>query len=141
MDWIDRMPVPHHEQAEPISIEKKEPLKTECQYFINCIQNRKTPLTDGKEGLRVLKVLEACQKSLTDKGSIKTLSQKNKEPCFIHQSSYINEDVKIGESTKIRHCCHILKNTQIGKNCSLGQNVMAGPNVKIGNNVKIQNNV
>jgi len=141
VDGIDRVPVSHPEQAEPITIEKKEPLKTECQYFINCIQNRKTPLTDEKEGLRVLKVLEACQSSLTDKGSIKNLYKKNKKPYFIHQSSYIDEDVEIGKGTKIWHFCHILKNNQIGKNCILGQNVMVGPNVKIGNNVKIQNNV
>ena len=38
VDWIYRMSVAHPEQAEPISIEKKEPLKTERQYFINCIK-------------------------------------------------------------------------------------------------------
>ncbi|HPP16557.1 MAG TPA: DapH/DapD/GlmU-related protein, partial [Dictyoglomaceae bacterium] len=60
---------------------------------------------------------------------------------FVHESSYIDEDVKIGEGTKIWHFSHILKGSKIGRNCVLGQNVMVGPNVKIGNNVKIQNNV
>lgn len=60
---------------------------------------------------------------------------------FIHESSYIDEDVEIGEGTKIWHFCHILRGSRIGKNCVLGQNVMVGPNVRIGNNVKIQNNV
>lgn len=141
VDWIDRIPVPHPEQAKPISIEEKEPLKNECQHFIKCIENRKTPFTDGIEGLRVLKVLEACQKSLTEKGSIKTLSKKNEKPYYMHISSFIDKDVKIREGTKIWHFSHILKNTEIGKNCTIGQNVMVGPNVKIGNNVKIQNNV
>ena len=60
---------------------------------------------------------------------------------FIHDSSYIDEEVSIGEGTKIWHFSHILSNSKIGNNCSLGQNVVVGPNVKIGNNVKIQNNV
>lgn len=60
---------------------------------------------------------------------------------FIHETSYIDENVAIGEDTKIWHFSHILKNCKIGKNCSFGQNVVVGPNVTIGNKVKIQNNV
>ena len=60
---------------------------------------------------------------------------------FIHESSYIDENVLIGEGTKIWHFSHILKKCIIGSNCSIGQNVVVGPNVVIGDNVKIQNNV
>ncbi len=60
---------------------------------------------------------------------------------YIHESSYVDDDVVIGEGTKIWHFCHILFGTKIGKNCSFGQNCMVGPNVKIGNNVKTQNNI
>lgn len=60
---------------------------------------------------------------------------------FIHESSYIDENVTIGENTKIWHFCHIQKGALIGNNCSLGQNVNVANNVKIGNGVKIQNNV
>lgn len=60
---------------------------------------------------------------------------------FIHESSYIDEDVEIGKGTKIWHFCHIQSGARIGKNCSLGQNVNVSNNVRIGNNVKIQNNV
>ena len=141
VDWIDRTPVPHPEQAKPVAIEKKEPLKAECQHFLDCIKKRETPLTNGEEGLRVLKLLEACQESLHEKGSIKSLDLKENKSYFIHPSSYIDSDVTIGKGTKIWHFSHILKNSEIGKGCTIGQNVMAGPNVKIGNNVKIQNNV
>jgi UDP-2-acetamido-3-amino-2,3-dideoxy-glucuronate N-acetyltransferase len=61
--------------------------------------------------------------------------------CFIHDSSYVDEDVLIGDGTKIWHFCHIQSGTRIGENCSLGQNVYIGSRVVIGNNVKIQNNV
>ena len=60
---------------------------------------------------------------------------------FVHESSYIDEDVAIGEGTKIWHFCHIQKGARIGKNCTLGQNVNVSGKVIVGDNVKIQNNV
>ncbi|MBQ9778097.1 MAG: N-acetyltransferase [Clostridia bacterium] len=60
---------------------------------------------------------------------------------FVHESSYIDENVEIGEGTKIWYFAHVQKGARIGKNCSLGQNVNISNNVKIGNGVKIQNNV
>ncbi|SFC94338.1 acyltransferase [Butyrivibrio sp. YAB3001] len=60
---------------------------------------------------------------------------------FVHESSYIEENVEIGKGTKIWHFCHIQAGAKIGENCSLGQNVYVSSNVKIGNGVKIQNNV
>ncbi len=60
---------------------------------------------------------------------------------FVHESSYIDDDVEIGKGTKIWHFCHIQKGARIGENCSLGQNVNVSNYVKIGNGVKIQNNV
>ena len=60
---------------------------------------------------------------------------------FIHESSYVDDNVEIGSGSKIWHFSHIMTNCYIGKQCSFGQNVVIGPRVKIGNNVKIQNNV
>jgi len=60
---------------------------------------------------------------------------------FVHESSYIDDNVTIGEGTKIWHFCHVHKGAKIGEKCSLGQNVNISNNVKIGNGVKIQNNV
>ena len=60
---------------------------------------------------------------------------------FVHESSYIDDDVVIGEDTKIWHFCHVQKGARIGRRCSLGQNVNVGPGVVIGNGVRIQNNV
>ncbi len=60
---------------------------------------------------------------------------------YIHESSYIDEDVLIGDNTKIWYFCHIQKGARIGNNCSMGQNVNVSNNVIIGNNCRIQNNV
>jgi len=45
-----------------------EPLRAECQHFLDCIINRKTPISDGRDGLRVLAVLQAAQESLEHGG-------------------------------------------------------------------------
>ncbi len=60
---------------------------------------------------------------------------------YIHESSYVDENVTIGDGTKIWHFCHIQSDAKIGTDCVFGQNVNISNNVKIGNGVKIQNNV
>ena len=60
---------------------------------------------------------------------------------FVHESSYVDDDVVIGDGTKVWHFCHIQKGARIGKNCSFGQNVNISNNVIIGDQVKVQNNV
>ena len=60
---------------------------------------------------------------------------------FIHESSYIDDNVDIGKGTKIWHFSHVCSGAVIGNACSLGQNVFVGNQVVIGNNCKIQNNV
>ncbi len=60
---------------------------------------------------------------------------------FVHESSYIDDNVQIGKDTKIWHFCHVQSGAVIGEKCSLGQNVNISNNVTIGNGVKIQNNV
>jgi predicted dehydrogenase len=45
-----------------------EPLNVLCKHFIDCIAKNKTPLTDGQDGLEVVKILEAAQQSLDQDG-------------------------------------------------------------------------
>ncbi len=63
------------------------------------------------------------------------------EHCFVHESSYIDDNVLIGEGTKIWYFSHIQEGAVIGKGCSIGQNVNIARGVHIGDHVKIQNNV
>ncbi len=65
----------------------------------------------------------------------------SKSNYFVHESSYIDQEVEIGEGTKIWHFSHILSGAKIGKNCIIGQNVCIERDVIIGNRCKIQNNV
>ena len=60
---------------------------------------------------------------------------------FVHESSYVDENVKIGDGTRIWHFSHVSTGAEIGEKCNFGQNVFIANGVKIGNFVKIQNNV
>ena len=60
---------------------------------------------------------------------------------FVHESSYVDDNVKIGDGTKIWHFSHVMSNSEMGEKCNIGQNVVISPGVKLGNGVKIQNNV
>ena len=60
---------------------------------------------------------------------------------FVHESSYVDNNVQIGKGTKIWHFSHIQSGSVIGEGCIFGQNVNVGNNVIIGNKCKIQNNV
>ncbi|WP_315919364.1 Gfo/Idh/MocA family oxidoreductase [Mesorhizobium sp. SP-1A] len=58
------VPVPTKAEAEPVAAPQSEPLKAECRQFIEAIDKKVTPVTDGAEGLRVLRVLDKAEKAL-----------------------------------------------------------------------------
>ena len=140
IEWIGRKPVPHQKSPEPVPVSLDEPLRIECQDFIDCIQTRRRPKVDGHKGLQVLQVLYHCQKSLENKGKVISLSNALND-FFVHETSIVEEPCRIGKGTKIWHFSHIMPDTTIGDNCVIGQNVFIGKGAKIGNNVKIENNV
>jgi len=45
-------------------IKQEEPLKVECQHFVDCIRNGTTPISDGTQGLQLVQILEASSESL-----------------------------------------------------------------------------
>jgi UDP-2-acetamido-3-amino-2,3-dideoxy-glucuronate N-acetyltransferase len=143
IDWKDNLPIANKADAQRVELEQGEPLRAECQHFLDCVATRTRPRTDGEEGLRVLSVLQRCQEALEEKPSRegKATARKSPHNWFAHESAFVDEDVEIGEGTSIWHTSHILKGSRIGKNCRIGQNVVVGPHVTVGDGVKIQNNV
>ena len=49
-------------------VDMTEPLKLECQHFIDCVRNRSIPVSDSRDGLRVVRILEAAQQSMEQDG-------------------------------------------------------------------------
>jgi predicted dehydrogenase len=62
------LPVPVRGEGEELAYDQDEPLQRECQAFLEAITGRGGPLTDGESGLRVLRVLQAAQRSLVMNG-------------------------------------------------------------------------
>ncbi len=73
VDWNEGQPLPVRGEGTAIPFDAEPPLDAECLHFIDCIQTRRTPLTDGINGLRVLQILHAAQQSLMTNGHPTTM--------------------------------------------------------------------
>jgi UDP-2-acetamido-3-amino-2,3-dideoxy-glucuronate N-acetyltransferase len=68
IEWKDGRPVIRQTAESTLFFPEMEPLREELLHFLDCVKTRKTPRTDGENGLRVLRVLDACQRSLGQDG-------------------------------------------------------------------------
>jgi len=139
--WHDNVPEAIKAEGEPVVASQEEPLRAECAHFLDCVRTRARPRTDGQEGLRVLQILNACQRSLESGNPVALNASMTARPFSVHPTAEIDPGVQIGTGTKIWHFSHLLKDTVVGERCNIGQNVVIGPKVSVGNNCKIQNNV
>lgn len=69
--WNGDIPNVDRATAEPIPYDASEPLALECQHFLDCIATGAKPRSDASEALRVLSVLEACERSLELGGPVR----------------------------------------------------------------------
>lgn len=72
VDWNGGIPVPSKADCETVPLTEAEPLNLECRHFLESVASGETPRTDGREGLRVLRVLDAAQRSI-ETGKIQQL--------------------------------------------------------------------
>jgi predicted dehydrogenase len=68
VEWQEEQPIPIRHEGTAVEYSDQEPLRLECQAFLESIATRRQPLTDGASGLRVLRVLQAAQRSLVTNG-------------------------------------------------------------------------
>ena len=68
VEFKEGMPIPVQGQGDEVAFDPQEPLRLECQSFLEGIVTRQHPLTDGRSGLQVLRVLQAAQRSLVTNG-------------------------------------------------------------------------
>ncbi len=145
VEWKNRVPTAVKAEGEIVALDDREPLRAECQHFLDCVASRTPPTSDGAEGLRVLRVLDACQRALHNGPVVLEPSGEPREaprvPHVVHESAYVDEGAEVGAGTRIWHFSHVMKGARIGQRCVIGQNVNVDAGTIIGNNVKIQNNV
>lgn len=138
--WHNGMPEPARADARPVPLAEGEPLRLECEHFLQCVRGAQTPWTDVKEGINVLRVLDAARRSMRSERPAQ-LKPEASVRYVTHESACIDPACEIGAGTKIWHFSHVCAGSKIGRDCVIGQNVMIGPGAVIGDRCKIQNNV
>ncbi|MGN6644603.1 MAG: hypothetical protein ACTHKU_16560, partial [Verrucomicrobiota bacterium] len=73
-------------------IKQEEPLKSECQHFLDCIKDGLTPLTNGRRGLELVRILEASTLSLKQDGAPVAMS--------IHPNGHAKPNVSLQAKTQ-----------------------------------------
>ena len=71
--YIDHQSIVKEGSIEIPYIDQSEPLKNQIAHFIECAQTRTPPRSDGEHGLKVIKILEAAEKSLKNDGKLITI--------------------------------------------------------------------
>lgn len=141
VEWRHRVPTAIKAEAQAVELAADEPLRAECLHFLDCVERRATPRTDGREGLEVLRLLERCQASLEQEGATLPLAVPAPRGFFAHPTAVVADGAEVGAGTKIWHFSHIMSGARIGRSCSFGQNCHVAPGVVVGDGVKVQNNV
>ncbi len=141
MDWTEgQVPVAQRALAEAVDLVAAEPLRIECQHFLECIRSRRAPLTDGTSGLAVLRLLEAGDRSLRAGGVPVAVGAGPSEPMF-HPTAIVDRDAHVGPGTRVWHFSHVMSGAVVGRDCVLGQNTFIAGGALIGDRTRIQNNV
>jgi predicted dehydrogenase len=68
VDWQEGQPIPVRGEGTMVEFPSDEPLMEECRHFLECMETRATPRTDGASRLGVLQILHAAQRSLVTNG-------------------------------------------------------------------------
>lgn len=150
VDWKDGVPVPRKAEPEPVPIASDEPLRREMQAFLDAVRHPALPVrADGAEGMRVLAVLAAAERSLLAHGQPVELGrlaaaaplQWAAAGVEVHPSAIVGARAQIGAGTKVWHFVHVMDGARIGKDCVLGHNVFVQSGALLGDRVRVQNNV
>lgn len=89
--WEEGQPIPVRGEGTIVDYPADEPLLLECQHFIECIQQRTQPFTDGRSGLSVLQVLHAAQRSLMSNGQPAPVTTASIPPINAHAAPVSGE--------------------------------------------------
>ena len=69
VDWNDGSPVPVKGEGVQVEFDSTSPLDLECLHFVNAVAKGVSPRTDGNDGVKVLNILHAAQRSMLLNGS------------------------------------------------------------------------
>lgn len=84
IQWVDGQPIPLRSEGQAITFDGTEPLIRECRAFLESVEQGIRPITDGYNGLRVVRILQAFQQSLKSGGANVPITETYK-PSDIHE--------------------------------------------------------
>jgi len=120
ISWKDNMPIPNKAEGEHVDISESEPLRSECEHFLECIATGQIPRTDGREGLRNVFIGRGTKIWHFSHILSGTHIGKN---CNVGQNVVIGPDVTVGNNCKIQN------NVSIYKGVTLEHGVFCGPSM------------
>ena len=138
IEWTNgEVPVAEQADAVCVPLAPAEPLAEECRHFLDCVESRREPRTGGENGLAVLRLLDAGERSLQAGGEPVSVGGG----ALVHPTAVVDAGAVVGARTRVWHFSHVMAGAVIGEDCTLGQNVFVATRAGIGDRVKIQNNV
>src|SRR6516165_3531506 len=120
VEWRDQIPIANKATAVPILLVAREPLVEECRHFLDGISNGTPIRTDGLEGLKVLRVLDAAERSMRSgrpeqlANARGPLSGRKTPAYYADATAIVDEGCQIGENTRVWHFSHIIAGSVIG---------------------------
>ncbi len=159
--------IPAAAEPERMAVARVEPLNLECRHFLHCAKNGCRPVTDGQEGLQVMRVLNACRFSFDRNGTRVDLgqdggSEKIGRSVHLPYPSEVSGPIASMHAPQsmgavygpllVHHTAIIDENCEIGagtrirhfshvlSNCRIGEKCDIGQNVVIGPDVNIGSN-
>ncbi len=135
--WQDGVPQPRKAEREPVAVGTAEPLRHEMEVFLRAVSERLPPISDGLEGLAVLRVLDAAERSLVAGGTPVEL-EAQAAPWRAHPTAVVGSAASIGAGTRVWHFCHVMDGARIGRDCSLGQGCFVADGAVLGDRVRLQ---
>lgn len=145
IEWQNRAPIVRKADAEVVPLQMEEPLRAECQHFIECIENNWKPYTDGYEGLSVLNILYSAQNSINNNGLKVTLDKRVgkslRGDVYVHPTAVVAEGARVGKGSKIWNNAQVQAGAQMGENCIIGHNCFVASKARLGKGVKLESNI
>jgi len=169
LTWTNgSVPTPTRKNGEFIEVAESEPLRNECQHFLDCCRDRRPPRTDAREGLRVLQVLQAAQHSLEHDGEAARPEDRGRKTEVTGQSSevsgqatgvggpvvrpppsvvavsptyFVHPTAIVDDGAVIGAGTKIWHFSHVMKGAQIGERCILGQNVNVDGGTKLGNNV
>lgn len=102
VEWVDGQPQPCDPKPQNIPLSPQEPLRNECQHFVDCIAQHKAPITDAYEGLQVMRILNAAIESIKSRQTIKLTA----EPPNLKQQDKLHDSLRLHVNKALENLEH-----------------------------------